>query len=373
MNISKLFILLITILSVTACAKANTSILNPAIRETATLRPAEILPEPTIQYVTPVPCLSASQGLPVDSAILNSHILLQGYDPEGKGDRIWAYSIKDGSRKLVSEEGTYIGIAFLKDGYHFVFLSKEDNKVWTGTIEGSPLIKVDVDETLLRNFVSYSPIWDLLKNQASSYDYMVGRYHSPDGQRVAVWKEGDPTLVFEDKVEGKQTEIMKVKPGMGNFIAGNWSPDSSRYAFAYNEDDVSNQTWGSRVYLVNADGSGLIPLTDRFTEVNIYQVTWSPDGRKLALYLRHGFSNPWPHESIGIYSLETARLNIFSSGIPTSSSIMRQNDFVWSPDSQWIAFFGSWGQIDIRALDTNTGKSYCITQDPIAEKIMDWR
>lgn len=373
MSTSKLCILLAILIGVSGCAKVNTQSLEPGIGETATLRPTDILLEPTVQYVTPVPCLSALQGLPVDSTILNTHILLQGYDPEVKYDRIWVYSIKDGSRRLVSEEGTYFGLAFLKDSYHFVFPSSEDSKAWVGTIDGSSPKKVNVDEKLLGNFVPYSPIWGLLTNQASSYYYMGGRYHSPDGQRVAVWKEGDPALVFEDKVEGNQTEIMKVKPGMGNFITGNWSPDSNRYVFAYNEDDVSNQTWGSRLYLVNADGSGLTTLTDRFTEANIYRVIWSPDGKKLAFYFRHGLSNPWPHESFGIYSLEPAKLHVFSTGIPTSSSIMRQNDFIWSPDGQWIAFFGSWGQVDIRVLDTNTGKSYCITKDPITEKIIDWR
>ncbi|MBI1742632.1 PD40 domain-containing protein [Candidatus Acetothermia bacterium] len=52
------------------------------------------------------------------------------------------------------------------------------------------------------------------------------------------------------------------------------SPDGSKIAFASNRDG------NIEVYLINADGTGLVNLTNN--QANDYQPTWSPDGKQIA-------------------------------------------------------------------------------------------
>ena len=53
-----------------------------------------------------------------------------------------------------------------------------------------------------------------------------------------------------------------------------WSPDGSRIAFSSNRDG------DSEIYVMNADGSGVTPLTDNSDQD--YSPAWSPDGSRIA-------------------------------------------------------------------------------------------
>jgi len=89
---------------------------------------------------------------------------------------------------------------------------------------------------------------------------------------------------------------------------------------------VSNRDGNSEIYLVNADGSDLMNLTNDSAED--FDPAWSPNGRQLAFISnRNGVDN--------LYLLEDVDNNLVKS---LTSFENRVADPVWSPDGNRIAF-----------------------------------
>jgi Tol biopolymer transport system component len=89
------------------------------------------------------------------------------------------------------------------------------------------------------------------------------------------------------------------------------------------------QPGGGRLYVLNADGSGVRVILDNYRPAGL---AWSPDGQTLA-YATHGSSGDedadhlWTISAVG--------------GAPTTLAASTVIAFpVWSPDSSQIAFVG---------------------------------
>lgn len=53
-----------------------------------------------------------------------------------------------------------------------------------------------------------------------------------------------------------------------------WSPDDTKIAFSTN---------GGRIFVINADGTNLVQLTNRVIEdSSVHHISWSPDGTRIA-------------------------------------------------------------------------------------------
>jgi TolB protein len=120
-----------------------------------------------------------------------------------------------------------------------------------------------------------------------------------------------------------------------------WSPDGSRIAF---HTDIGVDSGG--IHVVNADGSGLTRLLRHayaafppMKQHCVCQVTWSPDGRRLAFIRGNYEEGSWIHvmnadgSSPGMLPLASP-----GDGVPT------QADPAWSPDGSRIAFASADGR-----------------------------
>jgi TolB protein len=100
---------------------------------------------------------------------------------------------------------------------------------------------------------------------------------SPDGETIAFvsYRDGPPHIYLMDWDGGNQR---KVTDSDLNELEPAWSPDGSTIAFlAADQSDTSN------IYLVNADGTDIRPLTDEVGSYNENPV-WSPDGTMIAFW-----------------------------------------------------------------------------------------
>lgn len=338
--------------------------------------PEYIIPSPSPTQLTtnetyPLPqdCKKIdSSGLPVGNELRHSHIIyLAGKDIDNL-NQLWAIDIESGSRKMILETSAYrfYAFGFLNDGYHFVMAGTEN--FWLSNLAGLPpklmeLTSPELSSIILSNFASNSRI-------GRGYN-SVSPDESPDGIKKATWDLGDPNLVITDNRTQKHVNVIKYDNR--GYIEGNWSPDGKYYAFAYSNPFPNEY---GKVYIVEADGSNLRELV-RYKSANIGLPYWSPDGKKI-VYTLHGPINFRP-TYYQILTMATGEVKTYGINAEESLAWRNGNDIVWSPDSEWILFFGreanadQQGKIDIKGLKISTGDFYCITDDSLIEIMADWR
>ena len=111
-----------------------------------------------------------------------------------------------------------------------------------------------------------------------------------------------------------------VSHGPGKDLDPAFSPDGSKIAFE------STRTGGGDIYVMNADGSGVVRLTTASTEDS--QPTWSPDGTRIA-FTRCGKT------ACHVWAMTSAGANQHAV---TDRGGALETDPAWSPDGHLIAF-----------------------------------
>jgi dipeptidyl aminopeptidase/acylaminoacyl peptidase len=126
---------------------------------------------------------------------------------------------------------------------------------------------------------------------------------SPDGKRIAFTRfvrDAGFFGLFEifvmDADGGNPTRLTHSDPYAGTLNATEpaWSPDGSRIAFTWTVSSP-NVITDEEIFLMNADGSGLVRLTHNdtsFVQPTDSSPTWSPDGSRIAFHsFRDGSSD----------------------------------------------------------------------------------
>lgn len=131
-----------------------------------------------------------------------------------------------------------------------------------------------------------------------------------------------------------------------------WSPDGHKVAFSSTRP-LDGNVGNANIWVVNADGSGAHPLTKLARSVRFigsYGVAWSPDGRRLAFISDRALDGSNAQNTNEITNVWV--MNADGSGLRpltklTAALTQVSGPLVWSPDSRKLAF--SWN----RALDNS--------------------
>jgi Tol biopolymer transport system component len=221
-------------------------------------------------------------------------ILVQRQDKQA-GPRLYLLAVRDGSFTKLAD-GSAQANAWSPDGRALLYVVAQplplENQVWRAQVgEGQNLEPVQIAE-------GSSPTW------------------SADGRRIAVSvKRAGRAQVWVLNPDG--SDPIQLTTDGGENPA--WSPEGEHIAYTFN----------SRVYIMEADGSGKRQLTtgeELFDQSPV--LAWSPDGKRLAYAHFQPLGAPRP-TVIYVASLETMTKVRLSGDY--------QPPIGWSPDGAWLA------------------------------------
>ncbi|MBN1219355.1 MAG: protein kinase [Anaerolineae bacterium] len=218
-----------------------------------------------------------------------------------------------------SPDGRQIAIWYGEDGQEKIILLD----VRSG--ESKPLSEAEAGQIGLWTWLSdYWPQW----GEETAASAAPPAAEPPPPKPVGKWVETCPDTeppqicVFDDET-GKKIQFT-ADLTFESIDSPSWSPDSRQIAFGAGSNPERSQQYDHKLYVVNADGSGLTQITHGDT--NDVSPAWSPDGEWIAFHRNC---------SLGLVHPDGAEAKILLEG----SEILCVGWIAWSPDSQQISFF----------------------------------
>jgi WD40-like Beta Propeller Repeat len=173
---------------------------------------------------------------------------------------------------------------------------------------------------------------------------------SPDGSKIAFvrFREGGAGIWVMNADGTGARRITDGGPDIdGTDLGPAWSPDGSRIAFAREGRPAKAATGNTDIYVVNADGTDVVRLTD--DPMMEYAPTWSPDGSRIAFEAYDLASGGNPPSPLRLYVMNADGTGMEALGPKNVEGPS------WSPDGTEIAF-----------VDTETGWIMAIHPDGTA-------
>ena len=152
---------------------------------------------------------------------------------------------------------------------------------------------------------------------------------SPDGTQIAYSSvsNGSMNIWVVDVTSGSPLQLFAA-PGWDAHPA--WSPDGMKIALV---SDWAAYDIVYDIYVINADGSGFISLTNNiFDPINYLNPSWSPTGTVLALAISREIGIDQYHTQVGVMNPDGSGLTTIISG---AAPFTRTS---WSPDGTRIAY-----------------------------------
>jgi Tol biopolymer transport system component len=217
----------------------------------------------------------------------------------------------DGSRqtRLTNDPADDVIPAWSPDGKQIAFVSARDGNadVYVMNADGREVRRLTDNPANDQN-----PVW------------------SPDGKRLSFdsFRDGNQEIYVMNADGSGQ---IRLTDNPSNDGAPSWSPNGRQIAFGSNRTDAiciigeCDPAGPSRIFIMNADGSGIAPLTAG--EANDLLPVWSPSGIYIAF-----ISDRDGNDEIYVMKVDgSGQINLTHSsgkdGIPS-----------WSPDGKWITF-----------------------------------
>jgi Tol biopolymer transport system component len=181
-------------------------------------------------------------------------------------------------------------------------------------------------------------------------------YQPPAGRRVLFLRSGSsgPALIASNPDGTNERVVVDGTRADHPFIylgSPQWSPDGSMIAFIGATRDVAEDYLA---YVMNADGSGLLPLSRSTRPINENNPAWSPDGKQIALQRWNIDPGAGTQEvrPVTVIDLQS-RLEV-EVGDATPATAEGFSGWGWSPDGESIVEFAPNQQLVVINVATGT-------------------
>ena len=263
-----------------------------------------------------------------------------------RGDNWQIYGMNaDGTnqRQITNTNGTNNYPSRSSDGSLIAFVSDRDgnSEVYVMNADGSNQRNVTNDPA-----DDYFPSW------------------SSDGSQIAFVSDRDGDYeVYVMDADG--TNPMNITNDPAQDTQPSWSPDGSRIAFSSSRDDdpISNVIqW--QVYVMNADGTGQVNITNDNTKSDSFP-SWSPGGSLIAFVDTFKVNRSYRTD---IYVMNTDGSNQRNL---TNADATKEYSPSWSPDGSQIVFT-SGTPSDINAVNADGTDPRSVTMNTGANTFPSW-
>jgi Tol biopolymer transport system component len=244
------------------------------------------------------------------------------------------------------------------------------NPVWSP--DGSKIAFLGADPYPARDFYVIGADGSGLTNLTNNPGFHDHMAWSPDGTRIAFVRGLESDLngqrfinyeVFMMNADGSGQTRLTNDPQADFFPT--WAPDGSMLAFERSFADGSAPPTGN-IWVMRPDGSGQVNLT-KFTEEGVTGSgpAWSPSGDKVA------FTRSGPE-----FIPDIAVVNADGSGLLNLTNTTTLSEFgpTWSPDGSRIAFGGTVNNaVDISVMNPDGTNRTNLTNNSVNDLHWAWR
>jgi Tol biopolymer transport system component len=193
--------------------------------------------------------------------------------------------------------------------------------------DGRSILVLDADLQLTRFFLDGSPLATLLQGVHLEPD----AFRPPDGAEVLYERDAEPGTIYALRLEDSSVRQLfnPATAGCECEVGGpaRWSPDGSKIAVT-----MQQGLGEARMYVMNADGTGLRQLA--FTEGTWVEndPAWSPDGTRIAFNRwRRDDAGDWFVQPIAIVAIDTVGSTPIGIGPASEGALIE-----WAPDGESI-------------------------------------
>jgi tricorn protease len=163
---------------------------------------------------------------------------------------------------------------------------------------------------------------------------------APDGNRALFCARGD---IFTVPAKNGPTRNLTNSPGVHDRNP-KWSPDGKWIAY------ISDASGEDEIYVIAQDGSGEQKQLTTGADTYKYTLYWSPDSKKIM----------WADKKLRLLYVDVDTKKVSEVA---QAKAWEFNDYVWSPDSKWIAYAKN--EVDVQTkvylYSLSDEKTYAVT------------